>query len=94
MDTRIVSPSRAQELQVVLKAAKAGTLKCGQALHKVEAQGNVMLVDPVNGEPFIFVAPETVHVFQSKPGSGTDHLRQRTLAGMLFEQLSWGLHVR
>jgi len=42
----------------------------------------------VNGDPFVFFAPNTVHVFTSKPGSGTDHLRQRTLAGQWFQQIA------
>lgn len=88
METRTVSSSKALELQALLKLAKAGTLKFRPAHHKIAASGDVMLVDPVNGEPFVYVAPATVHVFPSKPGSGTDHLRQRTLAGLTFEQFS------
>lgn len=46
--------------------------------------GVAMLVEPVNDHPFVFVPPTTVHMFESAPGSGTDHLRQRMLAGLFF----------
>lgn len=88
METRTVSPSKALEFQVLLQAAKAGKLKVGPAHYKVEAKGEMLLVDPVNSEPFIFVAPATVFAFPVKPGSGTDHLKQRMLAGLHFEQLA------
>ena len=88
METRTVSTMKALELQTTLSVAKTGRLKVGQAHHKIEVKGNAMLVDPVNGDPFVFFAPNTVHVFTSKPGSGTDHLRQRTLAGQWFQQIA------
>lgn len=88
MESRTVSSSKALELQALLSAAKAVKLQAGSPYHKLEAEGNILLVDPVNGDPFVFVAPATVHVFPFKLGSGTDHLRQRIKADQLFQQLS------
>ncbi len=88
METQILSEMRARELNTVLQVAKEGRLKFQPAHHNVEVRGNLMLVDPVNGTPFVFEAPVTVHSFPSKPGSGTDHLRQRTAAALFFEQLA------
>ena len=88
METRTVSPTKALELKATLNVAKAGRLKGSPAHHKIAAQGNTMLVDPVNGDPFVFTAPNTVYVFESKPGSGTDHLRQRINAELWFQKLS------
>lgn len=88
METLTVSSTKALELQALLNLARAGRLKVGPAHHNVEASGDLLLVDPVNGDPFVFAAPSTVHVFRSKPGSGTDHLLQRIKASLCFEQLS------
>ena len=88
METRAVSSFKALELQAVLAAVKSGRLKVGPAHYKIEADGDVMLVDPVNGDPYVFVAPNTVHIFQFKPGSGTDHLRRRIDAEQWFQKLS------
>lgn len=88
METDTVSTTKALELQALLNVVQAGRLKAGPAHHKVEARGALLLVDPVNGDPFVFAAPSTVHVFRSKPGSGTDHLRQRIEASLCFQRLS------
>ncbi len=88
METRVVSKLKALELQAVVNAAKSGRLKVGPEHHKIEVNGEVMLVDPVNGAPFVFVAPNTVHIFQFKLGSGTDHLRRRIDASQCFQKLS------
>lgn len=49
--------------------------------------GLAMLVEPVNGAPYVFVLPNSVHTFEPERGSGTDHLRQRMLAGIFFRQV-------
>lgn len=82
------SSFRAAKLQALLNAAQAGQLRVGPEFHNVKAKPNALLVDAVNADPFVFVPPATVHTFESKRGSGTDHLRQRMLAGVFFE----GLH--
>lgn len=53
---------------------------------KVE-EGVAMLVDPINGYPMVFVAPDIVREFKYVEGSGSDHLRQRTLAKMFFDNV-------
>lgn len=88
METRTVSKAKGLELQALLSAARAGKLKNNPAHYKLEGKGDVLLVDPVNSEPFVFVAPATVHVFPYKPGSGTDHLCQRTEADLWFQRLT------
>jgi len=88
METHTVSSTKALELQATLKIVKSGRLKVAPDLHQIIVKDNAMLVDPVNDEPFVFVAPNTVHVFRSKPGSGTDHMRQRIAAELWFQQLA------
>jgi len=88
METRTVSAPRALELQAVLSAVQVGKVKLSESMLALKAKGNIMLVDPLNGDPFVFVAPDTVHVFQSKPGSGTDHIRQRINADLHFQRLT------
>ncbi len=87
-EARSVSTTKALELQALLTVAKSNKLQIGPAYYKIEAKGDALLVDPVNGEPFVFVAPTTVVVFPFKRGSGTDHLRQRIRADQCFQRLS------
>ena len=57
-------------------------------VYSLNVRPNVaMLVEPVNADPLVFVAPGTVHEFTSQRGNGTDKLRQRALAGMFFERI-------
>lgn len=88
METRTVSATKALELQATLNVVKSGKLKSSPHHYKLEVAGDALLVDPVNGDPFVFVAPDTVHVFQHQPGSGTDHLRQRIKASLWFGELA------
>lgn len=88
METRTLPPMAALKLQSTLNLANAHKLQAGPEHYKIEVCGDMLLVDPVNADPFVFVAPATVHVFASQPGSGTDHLRQRMLADALFRQLA------
>lgn len=46
-----------------------------------------MLVEPINTNTYVFVSPDTVHEFDHEKGNGTDHLRQRILAGVFFAEL-------
>ncbi|MEJ6002786.1 hypothetical protein [Paucibacter soli] len=46
-----------------------------------------MLVEPVNADPYIFLAQSTAIVFESVRHSGTDFLRQRMLAGVHLNSL-------
>lgn len=87
MDTHTVSTVKALELQSLLSNVKNGAVK-KDAFYSIKANGDHLLVDPVNGEPFVFVAPRTVHVFPVKKGSGTDKLRQRIAADYFFDRLA------
>jgi len=48
----------------------------------------LLLVDPVNDDPWIFIAPDTRFVFDCILHDGTDHLRQRTNASLCFARLA------
>lgn len=59
-----------------------------EGYHRAVAEpGVAMLVEPLNEHTFVFVPPNTVHQFASKPGSGTDKLRQRIHAGLFFQSV-------
>lgn len=49
--------------------------------------GVSMLVEPVNDHTYVFVLPNTLHLFECEAGSGTDRLRQRMLASIFFNQV-------
>lgn len=87
METIILNPTRAQMLQGVLAAANAGTFRHGPELRQVRAKENALLVEPLNETTFVFVSPNTAHLFPSAPGSGTDCLRQRMKASIFFDGL-------
>lgn len=74
--------------QFTLDCATQGKLRAGEAFHGFECSDAALLVDPVNGNPTVYVAPSTLHVFESKRGDGTDHLRQRMLAKLFFDQVT------
>jgi hypothetical protein len=55
------------------------------ACSNVTVDANVgMLIEPINGNPVVFLKSGDVHTFPYEAGSGTDHLRQRILASMFF----------
>lgn len=66
--------------------ANPGRLPFGYHSATVEP-GLAMLVEPLNGDPYVFVLPNTVHKFEAERGSGTDQLRQRMLAGIFFRNV-------
>jgi hypothetical protein len=88
METRHLPAFKAVELQSALAMAKAGQLKTDERFHNIEAHGDALLVEPVNGDTFVFEAPATVHVFASIQGSGTDKLRKRIDARLFVERLA------
>ncbi|MBP8275575.1 MAG: hypothetical protein KAX55_01605 [Propionivibrio sp.] len=90
METRKVSQMKALELTALLNRA-SNNAPVGEGFHAIKHKPGVLLVDAMNRDPFVFVAPDTVHEFVSQPGSGTDHLRQRMLAGQFFESLEPGI---
>lgn len=86
METRQVSQMKALELTALLNRA-SNNAPVGEGFYAIKHKPGVLLVDAINRDPFIFVVPDTVHEFVSKPGSGTDHLRQRMLAGQFFDSI-------
>jgi hypothetical protein len=74
--------------QFTLDCAKQGKLRAGSAFHGFKYSDRALLVDPINGAPTVYVSPSTLVVFDSKPGDGTDHLRQRILAEAFFGQIN------
>ncbi|MGV2866348.1 hypothetical protein [Achromobacter sp. AGC39] len=91
MRTEILSQHTAQKCAALLAAAEKGLTFASFAaagLHEVKHTEKMLLVDPVNDDPWIFIAPDTRFVFDSIPHSGTDHLRQRTNASLCFERLA------
>jgi hypothetical protein len=55
--------------------------------HQVKAApGVAMLVDPINEDPFVFLPPNRMFIFQSVCGSGTDRLRKRIEAELFFKR--------
>lgn len=87
MKTITVSEFKAVLLQDMHRRVKAGTLEITPSFLAVKGAGNHMLVDLINQHPYVFSYPNIVAVFESKPGSGTDSLRQRTLADLHYQRL-------
>lgn len=88
MDTRTLKETVAASLTAVMDACLASRKYRPSDVYAVEAEADLgMLVEPVNGAPYVFQLPNTVHVFDYKAGSGTDKLRQRIEAGIFFRGL-------
>lgn len=59
--------------------------KLSEHFYSAEVEpGVAMLVEIVNGDPFVFILPNQIWHFESEPGSGTDKLRQRINAKVFF----------
>lgn len=93
MVVRKVSEFRALELQSLMKAAQLGGSLNTPGVEKILACDGAMMVDLLNSDPYVFVMPDTVHIFKSAPGSGTDHLRQRIKAEKFFHEVAEGLDI-
>lgn len=88
MNVTVVDPQRAADLAYAMKRVHADPLSLPPGFYSAKAApGVALLVDPINGAPFVFLPPSTVCVFEPQPGSGTDKLRQRMLAGVYFDQV-------
>lgn len=85
-----LSNSEAHNMRSILDLVKAGH---GQLVipscfyYEVSFCENALLISPVNGNPYVFVKPATKFCFNYSPGNGTDKLRQRILAGVLFNRI-------
>ena len=78
----------AMNLRVSLDLLKAGKLVVPSVFYyEVSFCENALLISPVNGNPYVFVKPATKFCFNYSPGNGTDKLRQRILAGVLFNRI-------
>lgn len=85
MSTKIVDQLRGDILVDAMKKLHADPRRLPEAYYAATVVPDVgMLVEPVNGDPYVFLVPNTVHTFESRPGSGTDHLRQRMEASIFF----------
>lgn len=87
MQTRKVDQLRADILRDAMERISAGAARVPDDCYSVRTKPGAMLVDPVNRDPFVYVAPDVVHEFESIPRSGTDKLRQRTRAAIFFDSL-------
>lgn len=95
--------ANAGRYRLILDAAAQKHVKL-DTLYKYQLRGNALLVDPVNGNPFVVVdhTPTevrhvmaqwiiSVHTFDSEPRSGTDKLRARAAAQMFFDAYCEGI---
>lgn len=83
-----LSNYQAMGFRFALDLAKVGKLGVPIAsYYQVNFCAKALLVDPVNGNPYVFVEPSTKFCFNGSPGNGTDKLRQRMLAGVFFNRL-------
>lgn len=81
-----VQAHEVQKLLDLMESVKRGATPAG--FHSVEIEPGVgMLVEPINGPPYVFQLPSFAHVFEYQAGSGTDKLRQRIDAGLFFFKL-------
>ena len=84
METRLLSATEADLMRQTIRAVQAGQMAEGVSF---KAKFFALLIDPVNGDPKVFVEPNVLHSFPYAKGSGTDHLRQRILASQFLEDL-------
>jgi len=88
MKTLTISQDHAIKLIHTMDVLHAAPAKLPSGCHSATIEpGVAMLMEPINNDAFVFVPPNTVFEFDSEPRSGTDHLRQRILAGVFFNQL-------
>ncbi|TBR75376.1 MAG: hypothetical protein EPN64_13110 [Burkholderiaceae bacterium] len=87
MKTIVLDQGMACRHHFTLHCAQQGKLRAGEAFYGFKYSDHALLVEPVNGNPTVFVAPNTLHVFEATPGSGTDKLRQRIVAQLFFERV-------
>lgn len=93
-----LAPHRAAAL-LTIKAAIDAAYRPAEAakqffdgtLNDVQVHEQALLIDPLNGSPWIFIPPATCFEFVAEPSnSGTEHLRARTQAQLVFNSLLQG----
>lgn len=57
-----------------------------KGFYSVQLSPNAMLVEPINGDTYIYNSGGQVRRFESLEGSGTDKLRCRLIAQLEFNQ--------
>jgi hypothetical protein len=88
METTTVDQLRGDILADAMRKLQANPRSLPEGYYSATVEPDFgMLVEPVNGHTFVFVLPNTVHRFESQPGSGTDKLRKRIEAGLFFKQM-------
>lgn len=88
MISRQIPEHKALALRSLLQATLAGHPVQKDGFFSIQAKKDVLLVEPVNSAPYIFRSPDVVFIFESKPGSGTDFLRQRVIAQNFFDNIT------
>lgn len=87
----LANPVRAASLIALMSAMKSQPKpqSPGQGYYDIKASDKGLLVDPINGAPFVFVPPVACFEFTHEPGnSGTEHLRARMHAQVFFDALN------
>ena len=75
------------------RAADSGKNHVKEGFHAIEyisgaCQRSALLVDPINGDPFVFQLPNLITTFtHDNKSSGSDHLRARISAELFFEHI-------
>lgn len=90
MPTRSYVPDqlRVDILKDAMDKLTADTKKLPDGYHSATVEPDVaMLVEPLNDAAYVFVLPDTVHLFEHAAGSGSDALRQRMRASIFFRQV-------
>ena len=87
MNTFTVDHLRSDTLAQAMKSLQADPRLLPEGSYSARIEPDFgMLVEPVNGHPFVFLLPNTICQFESEPGNGTDKIRQRMQAGLFFDQ--------
>ncbi len=87
-NTSVAEPHQALRLKGLMEKLAANPDSKFLDCHEVRlAPGVALLVEPINGAPYVFVLPDSLTTFDSKPGSGTDRLRARIEASLYFERI-------
>lgn len=87
-NTHSLTPISAETLTRQMSRFVAEPQPIPEGFINIKAVADVgMLVEPLNAAAFVFQLPDTMHRFESLPGSGTDAIRQRILASVFFDDL-------
>lgn len=80
--TRTVTERRADQLLVAAELVAQGSLDFTGKAHAVAKPG-ALLIEPLEGSPWVFVEPREVHTFRARP----DPTAARIAAHLFFADL-------